>query len=94
MYKSFYGIFCLMIIFIVVSSGLALKVKLLENNIKKISIQIDKDYQLLQNLKAEWNYLNNPEYLKGMLQKYLPNEVQVINTDKDSVMKIPLKPEN
>lgn len=94
MYKSLYGIFCLMIIFIIFSSIYALKVRLLEYNIKKINTELDKDYQMLQNLKAEWNYLNNPDYLKIMIKKYLPNVVPVTNIDKDKLIKIPLKPEN
>lgn len=95
MFKVFYGILCLMIVFIIFSSVFTLRVRLLENNINKVNNQINDDYETLQNLKAEWNYLNNPEYLKLMANKYLKNmKPNSLGNNNDQVLKVPLKLES
>jgi hypothetical protein len=53
----------------------ALREKYLEIKINKINKEINKSYGELQSLKAEWGYLNNKEYLKFLVDKYLPEMI-------------------
>ncbi|MGV3278534.1 hypothetical protein ACFX5K_02655 [Rickettsiales bacterium LUAb2] len=67
----------------------------MEREIKNLNNDISSNYETLQNLKAEWNYLNNPKYLQSMVSKYLPqliidNNINNANTNK-LITKIPFK---
>lgn len=93
MYKLFYTALGLMIIFVMIVSIFSLKVRLLEKSVDDLNKQIVNNHQTLQNLKAEWNYLNNPKYLKPIVKKYLPN-MQLDNNKQEVdklIDKIPFK---
>ena len=44
-----------------------------------------------QNLKAEWNYLNNKDYLKMLGAKYLPEMAESKNKSFGQIEKVPIK---
>ncbi len=64
-----------MLLLIIMSIFFALREKYLEIKINKINKEINKSYGELQSLKAEWGYLNNKEYLKFLVDKYLPEMI-------------------
>lgn len=93
MRRIVYSLFSVMILFLVLTSFFTLRQHILEFKIGKLKSQLLDGRKNLQNLKAEWNYLNNPDYLKMMAAKYLPNMVHSSKDDSNKVLTIPIRPD-
>ncbi|XWO13850.1 hypothetical protein HPDP_00553 [Candidatus Hepatincola sp. Pdp] len=71
-----------MIVCILTATILSLQEKFLETKVEKLNKEIAKNRDKLQSLKAEWNYLNNKDYLKMLTAKYLPDlKYEIKNTN-------------
>jgi hypothetical protein len=91
--KKFFILYLSILICIIsISIFLSLKQKFLEFSISKLYKEIYANRGEYQNLKAEWNYLNNKNYLKMLVNKYLPNMSEQPNkSDSLVVEKIPIR---
>lgn len=65
-------VFIIMIVVIFFSSFLSYKEKIMEKKVNKLNEVIYNKHLELQKLKAEWNYLNNRDYLRMLTKKYYP----------------------
>jgi hypothetical protein len=80
--KYLFSIIILIVIGIFVC-GIKYYVKELERETSEITIQISEEKESIATLKAEWAYLNKPERLRQLVNKYLdlqPLELQQIHT--------------
>ncbi|MFL1781359.1 hypothetical protein ABSA28_01082 [Candidatus Hepatincolaceae symbiont of Richtersius coronifer] len=91
--KILFIIISLMAILIIFAVSLSLREKFLEMRINKLNRAIRLSYDELQNLKAEWNYLNNKEYLKSLVDTHIPDLKKDSNFRNNplAIDKIPLK---
>ncbi len=63
----------IMVFLVFISTVLSLKQKFMEIRLSKLNKEIFHNYEQLQKLKAQWNYLNNKEYLEKLIDMYLPD---------------------
>ena len=77
--------------------GLKYRVNQLENNLDDLNRQIVNTQESMDVLKAEWTYLNQPDHLQALNDKYLslrPTPSTQVTTleEVDSVLKTAPKP--
>lgn len=89
--RVFSAVFVCMIFFVVFASFFTLKVHILELHSQTLQKQITEDKEAVQNLKAEWNYLNNPDYLKMMAQRHAPDMVPIKGNDNIKILTVPMQ---
>ena len=77
-------IFC-MVALLLFATFLSLKEKFLEIQIAQTNKEIHAKYGKLQNLKAEWNYLNNKAYLNMLTEKHAPTLTKNLSYNVDSL---------
>ncbi len=68
--------FVFMVFIIITTAVLSLYKNYLTININHLNKEIALQYNELQNVKAQWNYLNNKGYLQDLIKKYAPNLVE------------------
>lgn len=61
-----------LIIIMILAILLSLYTRIMEIRINHLNKDIRTNYEQLQSLKSQWNYLNNKEYLETMINKHLP----------------------
>jgi hypothetical protein len=76
---------------IILNIVLSLNQKFLEIKITKLNKEIYINRGEYQNLKAEWNYLNNKAYLRYLSAKYLPQMGEYKPANPIIIDKIPLR---
>ena len=80
-----------MAIIISLNIVLSLNQKFLEIKIAKLNKEIYINRGEYQNLKAEWNYLNNKGYLRYLSAKYFPQMGEYKPDNPLIIDKIPLR---
>ncbi len=71
--KIILSVALLTILAILVAIYVSFKIRFLEINIVKTQNSNVEKREILQKYKAEWNFLNNEEYLEKMRLEFLPN---------------------
>ncbi len=71
--KIILSVALLTILAILVAIYVSFKIRFLEINIVKTQNSNIEKREVLQKYKAEWNFLNNEEYLETMRLEFLPN---------------------
>jgi len=66
------------------------RVQSMRNELASLNKQIKNDKEAIHVLKAEWTYLNKPDRLKEMSQRYLDLDMVTIEQVKD-VKSAPLR---
>ncbi len=82
--KTIFFIALLTVIAIFLAIYISFKIRFLEINIVKTQASNVEKKEVLQKYKAEWNYLNNENYLNELKVKNLPS----FTTEKGSRLKI------
>lgn len=71
--------------------GVAFEVSTLEDQLTVLNKEIRKDRDAIHVLRAEWSYLNQPERLDGLSQRYL--DLQPLEGDQFSeIAALPVRP--
>jgi hypothetical protein len=88
MYKFIKIAVIFMVLLIITTAALSLYKNYLTININHLNKEIALQYNELQNVKAQWNYLNNKNYLQNLIKKYAPNLVEYKLTHSNNSNKI------
>ncbi len=89
--KILFVLMFFMSILIILNVVLSMNQKFLEIKIAKLNKEIYSNRGEYQNLKAEWNYLNNKAYLRYLSRKYFPQMGEFKPSNPLEIDAIPLR---